>query len=182
MKKHFFINRGTSMEPEIYLDDKIFLGGFNEMLVYIFSNYTKGKVFYSYKGFNKSEINGINSCLFKFCQFFNENINHNAIVESTHALKIKVTDSFFLDDIAMLLKVLSTFMYVDSIEYKNVNDRKMVIVNGRKVLHGILCDDGFYCIETGEFFEKNCLNKKEIAIFNHVSKYGIPKKKTIYKS
>lgn len=145
MKPNTFI-KDSDLEDLIYLDNKI-VGDYPDMLNIIINS---PNIKYNFENFNKTELRAIRMILKNYNRTFKENFRSKNITITTHKVKHKAKKYYYLDAINSYRDPLP-FENITNIEFKKIDNRDVILIEGTVSVYGIKNEYGFYNIEQDEF-------------------------------
>lgn len=156
MKPNTFI-KDRDVDDLIYLDNKI-IGDYKSMINTIIR---KPDVKYHFENFSQAELKTARIMLRSYNRKLKNNYKKNGITITTHRLKQQIKKHYYLDSF-LTYKYTLPFEWVDKIEFKKIENRDIITIEGIVSVYGISNEYGFYNIDQDDFIPINELeeNKK----------------------
>lgn len=145
MKPNTFV-KDYDVEDLIYLDNKL-IGDYVAMLNIIINNPEQK---YHFENLSKVELKTARTILKIYNKIQKDYYRKNGITITTHKLKQKVKKHYYLD-VLSIYKDSLPFESIDKVEFKRIDNRDIIIIEGSVSIYGISNEYGFYNIEQDEF-------------------------------
>jgi len=156
--------KDTDIEDLIYLDNK-FIGDFPKMINIIINNLDTD---YKFINFNKQELKFIKLILKNYKLKEKEKYTKSNLTVVTHKLTQKVKRIYNLDKFNYNKDKL-IFESIDKLEFKKVNNRDIVIIEGIISVRGLKNNYGFYNIEEDLFIPIDELEENKNLLIESLS-------------
>ena len=145
MKSNTFI-KDIDVEDLVYLDNKL-IGDYKEMINIIIR---KPDVKYHFQNFSQMELKVVKMILKTYNKRLKNNYKKNGITITTHRLRQQLKKHFYLDSFNTCNYTLP-FDSIDNIEFKRIENRDVITIEGMVSVYGISNEYGFYNIEQDDF-------------------------------
>lgn len=159
MKSNTFI-KDSNIEDLIYLDNQL-IGEYKDMLNIIIHNPDKK---YYFENFNKIELKVAKIILKSYSKALKNYYRKNEITITTHKLRQKLKKHYYLDSFQIYKDTLS-FETIDKVEFKRIENKDIIIIEGTMSVYGINNEYGFYSVDQDNFIPIDEIEEnKKIAI------------------
>lgn len=163
MKLNTFV-KDRDVDELVYLDNKL-IGNYKDMINIIIRN---PDIKYHFENFSLVELKVARTILRAYNNYLKNYYKRNGVTITTHRLRQRIKKHYYLDSFNAY-KYTLPFDSIDSIEFKKIENRDIIIIEGIVSVYGINNEYGFYNVDQDDFIPMDEIEENKKLVIEALS-------------